>query len=128
MSQPEQSSIADWGHPQADTHEREHDTGQTPHVTWDALTPCVRRLKSGEKVAPRPSRIDPSDYQSSNPVCRNCGARVVKSYARVAGDSDGMIHECPQCPNSTVGRRTSGAAAGLDLDRRGASHNNGGHI
>jgi hypothetical protein len=47
--------------------------------------------------------------------CLNCRSHVTERYARVQGDNQNQVHECPQCgDDSNVGRRMNGAAAGLD--------------
>jgi hypothetical protein len=54
-------------------------------------------------------------------TCRNCGERVPDAYRRVLGDNNDVVHECPRCPSTETSqtRRTSGAAAGLDIQERG---------
>lgn len=53
------------------------------------------------------------------PQCRNCGETVTRRYARARGDQNDDVHECPNCPDSTEGRRHDGATAGLEVRERG---------
>jgi len=59
-----------------------------------------------------------SQQATSGTTCRGCGSHVTPQYARVLGDQHDDVHECPDCPDSDLGRRINGAAAGLDLTER----------
>jgi hypothetical protein len=50
--------------------------------------------------------------------CLNCGGHVTDRYARVQGNNNDEVRECPSCPDSDMGRRVNGAAAGLNVESR----------
>lgn len=90
----------------------DEDTEAVREYDWGDLTPAIEPAST-----PR-VRLHDITGQSSQPECRGCGSVVTPQYARTMGDQDNAVHECPNCPTSTVGRRCDGAAAGLAVTER----------
>ncbi|MHC3439215.1 DUF7563 family protein [Natrialbaceae archaeon A-gly3] len=47
-------------------------------------------------------------------TCRHCGSHVTDRFRRVFGDSNDVVHRCPNC--DCYRRLTRGSGAGVDVD------------
>ncbi len=54
------------------------------------------------------------DSADAGKRCQNCGAKVTKRFARVAGDNRDVVHACTDCTdNRHLPREAANAGGGL---------------
>jgi len=81
--------------------------------------------RAGKK---RPDATDapPTNYQTPDRECRNCGAALAPTIARVVGDNDGCVKRCKHCADGYARTVVAAQAARGDGLRVAAKGRRGG--